>query len=347
MRCTRLPVCFSALLLASLSVFGQQSSECLQRTVTVGIVDDHGTVPHDLISRNFTLTYGRKSVSLPTAVYSEGPRRVMVLLDVSGSMRGPEAKQHSKWEIARAAARSLFSSLPTGSAAGLLTFTDKIKTRAPLSIDRRLAEEWLDNDTAHQVPTLKGRTAMYDAIEDALKQLEPTEPGDAIYIITDAGENASAIRRSRVENSLAAAGIRLFAFLLASPEPMPFETDGASELQLLAINSGGFVQIASPKDVRRGQPLTQGVPAIDFRAQYSNDSGFAYDEPTREQIRLHTNLLNLWISSFYLLTFQTQEAAKPKHLDITVVDSQGHSRKDLTLAYSHIPPDCAIVPTHH
>jgi hypothetical protein len=230
-----------------------------------------------------------------------------------------------------------------------MTFADRVEMPAPLSADRRLAEEWLDSNTAGQAVSVKGRTAMYAAIEAAEKQLEPTQPGDAIYIITDAGENASKVRGSDVEKSLVAAGIRLFAFLLVSSGPRTEEeTEGTNELQLLVVSSGGFTQVVWPKDMRLGQALTQGMPAYAWTIQHPVDSGLAFDNPTLEQIRLHANLLNRWISAFYLLTFQTPEGmVKPKHLDVKVIDSQGHTRKDLTLAYSRTLPPCAIVPAQH
>jgi hypothetical protein len=338
-----LPVCFSAILFALTSIFAQQSSDCLQRTVLVGIVDDRGVVPGDLTSNSFSATYGRRPVTSLTTVYSEGPRRVMVLLDTSGSMRGPEAKKrYPKWEIARAAARSLLASLPAGSAAGLITFTDKIDVRAPLSVDRHPAEEWLGNEVTGQVVSLRGPTAMYAAIEAAKKQLEPTQPGDSIYIITDGGENASRIAASKVERSLVFAGVRLFAFLVNSSGLETTQTiDGTSELRLLVTQSGGFMQVVWP-----GKALTQAVPAFAWTNQDFTDSGLAYDAYTSQQINLHTDLLSRWISAFYLITFETPEG-KPKHFDVKLVDPRGHARKDLTMAYSHTLPACATVTAQH
>lgn len=348
-RPRKLPACFCALLLATPSAFGRQGSNCSQRMAIVGIAGDHGIVPPDLTSRNFTLTYGHGLASSPKAVYSEGPRRVMVLLDASGSMRGPEAKRHPKWEIAHAGARSLLTSLPVGSAAGLMTFAGRVEMPVPLSADHRLAEEWLDNNTADQAVSVKGRTAMYGAIEAAEKQLEPTQPGDAIYIITDAGENASKVRGSDVEKSLVAAGIRLFAFLLVSSGPRTEEeTEGTTELQHLVDGSGGFTQVVWPKDAGLEQGITQGTPAYARTMQHPADSGLAFDNFTEEQIQLHANLLNRWISAFYILTFETPEGkVKPKHIDVEVIDSQRHTRKDLTLAYSRTLAPCVIVPAQH
>jgi len=351
MRLSKALVCRLCVLLFTLPSLGQQPSACLQRTLMVGIADDHGVVPPNLTSKNFRITRRGRAVSSLRAVYSEGPRRVVVLLDISESMHGPEGKHSPQWEIARAAARSLLASLPSSSAVGLMTYADKTETRAPLSGDRRLAEEWLDSNPGHQLASLKGHSAMYDAIEAAEKQLEPTQPGDVIYIITDAGENASKIRGSKVEKSLAEAGVRLFAFLLVPSGPgTSDEIDGANELRLLAIHSGGFMQVVLANDARRGEanPVNpeQMRPlwhAFVRKGQLPVSSGMAYDASTQEQIRLHTDLLNRWISSFYFLTFQIPEGElKPIHLDVAVIDSQGHKRNNMTLAYSRTLTPCAI-----
>ncbi|MFY9792298.1 MAG: vWA domain-containing protein [Candidatus Sulfotelmatobacter sp.] len=329
------------------SVRGQQSSDCLQHTVLVGIVDDRGAVPVNLTSKSFKATYGHRSVSSLETVYSEGPRRVVVLLDTSGSMRGPEATRYPKWQIARAAARSFFASLPSNSAADLMTFTDRSKVQAPLSVDHRLAEGWLDNDAADKVPSLRGRTAMYAAIEEAEKQLQPALPGDAIYIVTDGGDNSSRVSGPEVGKSLLASGVRLFAFLVVSSAGprIAAEIDATNELTRLVTDSGGFMQIIWPKDVRLEQV---GVPAYARTTQDPVDSGLALDTHTLEQIKLHADLLSRWISAFYLLTFQTPDgSAKPKHFKVKIVDSQGHPRKDLTIAYSYTLPACASVPAPH
>jgi len=337
-----------ALLFAVAPLLGEEPSDCSLPTLLVGVADDHGAVPANLTSVNFRVTHrGRPTGSL-RAVYTEGPRRVIVLLDMSGSMRGPEAKRYPKWEIARAAARSLIASLPSSSAAELMTFTKSVEIQAPLSVDHRLAEAWLDNDAARQVASVKGPTAMYAAIEAAEKQLQPTQPGDAIYVVTDGGENASRVSGSKVEKSLLSSGVRLFAFLVISSGLKTIqEIDGTSELRVVVADSGGFMQTAWPKTVGPEQASTPGVSAYAWTSQLPSGSGLAFDDFTREQIQLHTNLLSHWISAFYLLSFQMPEGmSKPKHLDVTVIDSQGHARKDLTLAYSHAAP-CAIAPTSH
>jgi hypothetical protein len=229
-----------------------------------------------------------------------------------------------------------------------MTFTKSVEIQAPLSVDHRLAEAWLDNDAARQVASVKGPTAMYAAIEAAEKQLQPTQPGDAIYVVTDGGENASRVSGSKVEKSLLSSGVRLFAFLVISSGLKTIqEIDGTSELRVVVADSGGFMQTAWPKTVGPEQASTPGVSAYAWTSQLPSGSGLAFDDFTREQIQLHTNLLSHWISAFYLLSFQMPEGmSKPKHLDVTVIDSQGHARKDLTLAYSHAAP-CAIAPTSH
>lgn len=66
--------------------FGQDGHSCLQRTVIANVVDDRGITPADLTRENFKITYKGQTANPLNVAYTKGPRRVMVLLDVSGSM---------------------------------------------------------------------------------------------------------------------------------------------------------------------------------------------------------------------------------------------------------------------
>src|SRR5205807_1903604 len=102
------------------AIFSQNPSNCLQQTVLVDVVDNHGRVPTGLTKDSFRFTYRGHSITPQNAVYSEGPRRVLILLDMSGSMRDRAA-----WTLARTAAWEVASNLPAGSQVGLMTFSER------------------------------------------------------------------------------------------------------------------------------------------------------------------------------------------------------------------------------
>jgi len=168
--------------LGVLAAFGQEVLPCQQRTMIANVVDDRGITPTDLTRENFKIAYKGRTANPLSVVYTDGPRRVVVLLDVSGSMN---RQGTGKWEVARAAAGELVAALPPGSKASLTTFSEKTEIRAAMSVDRGPLRDWLNGESAR--PSPHGHTAMYAAIQSAIEQLQPPEPGDAIYIITDGG----------------------------------------------------------------------------------------------------------------------------------------------------------------
>jgi hypothetical protein len=325
------------------SLIGQNDDACLRRTVIASVVDEGGFLPRDLGKGNFRGTYHGKTINVLSVAYTEGSRRVVILLDVSGSMRGRETDKSDKWQIARAAASELVASLPPGSKASLITFTNKIHTEAALSTDFKPIQDWLNHDTARHPELLRGPTALYSAILAAVKALEPAERGDAIYVITDARENASQTRVSEVERALRTSGVRLFAFVLSAgsfinveePHPaadLPGEREGWAELLGMSRNSGGLMTALGEKAV------FPGVSPHSWR--------YIYDDLTKGQIRFYAHQFSQQITGFYSLTFQIPEdPTHPQHWELTVVDAGGHKRKDASVAYPRELSPCGKDPT--
>lgn len=206
-----------------------------------------------------------------------------------------------------------------------MTFSEKTEIRAAMSLDRKPIQDWLDGEYARRAESLHGHTALYAAIQSAIQQLQPAEPGDAIYVLSDGGENASHLSKSKVEDALASSGTRLFALLVPSGGFVTQEEQlGIEDLLQATADSGGF-----------SKALDLGQVAFPSVARVSND------DPTREKVKRHTQQFALEIAAFYSVTVQLPEdPSKPQHLEIAVVDSQGHKRKDLFVAYPHRVSPC-------
>jgi len=299
----------------------QDQNTCLQRTVTVNVVGSDGVPLRNLTRDDLKVRYGNHAPSILDLTYREASRRVVILLDVSGSMSGEQfGGGHDKWQIARTAAGELATSLPQGSQVALIAFAEKAVTEVPLSADPKLIYEWLNRETSRNPDHLKGETALYDAILTGRKLLEPAQDGDAIYVITDGGENASRARLSGVEKALAAAGVRLFAFLLAAGEVISIdEQAGIRDLDELTRNTGGWIV---------------SVDATHMSSNYSPLS-WRYDyEKAKGQIAFYAQLFSREISGFYQLKLQIPEdPRKPWRLEVELTDTHGQRRKDVTLAY--------------
>ncbi len=303
-------LCTLSLLVPSLAA--QSENACLQPALIVNVVGNNGSLPGDLKKDDFRVTYHGRGVTVTNLNYTEGPRRVIILLDTSGSMSGQSTGKSDTWQIARAAVWELVASLPARSKTSLATFSDKTQTEVPLSADRKPIQEWLNRETTRHPESLRGQTALYKAILAGAKALEPTEPGDAIFVVTDGGENASRARLPEVEKALRTSGIRLFAFVLTGGQlGTPEELAGIEDLHRVCKNSGGFV--------------------TDL---------YIYKE---DQVRSDAQQLSRLISGFYSLTLQLPESStKPQHLELDVVDTGSRKRKDVALAYPRELYPCSV-----
>lgn len=295
-----------------------QNSECAERTF-IASVFDHGILPAGLTTENFQINYGGKNLTPKFVSYSEGPRRVMLLLDMSGSMKSAQGNA-TKWRVAREAASDLLRALMPGSKAALITFSTTVQTQAPLSANPSPIDDWLNSGKAMKADVVKGRTALYDAIESALNQMRPFEPGDAIYIVTDGGENASATRRSKLQEAVRESGVRLFTLMLPTDRyASPIEFADRENLTALSNESGGFVRW-----------LDTGIGVL------------AFDERLRQELRVQAAQLSLQISGFYALAVNFSEnPPKNKRWEVTLLESGKH-KKDAWVGYPHEVPPCQV-----
>jgi hypothetical protein len=308
-------VCLPALL------FAQSAPGCKDRVVITGVLDARGVPVKNLAVTDFTAIYRGKPLTVVSSEYRENPHaRVRVLLDVSASMRGESSSD--KWKIAHAVASDFVSSAPTGMGVSLWSFSSAVQEKFEASDGRQPIQDWLASSAVRAGSEVKGRTALLDAIVASIHELSPAQPGDAIYVITDGADNVSKTNSSQVERWLLDSGIRLFAFLL--PDPIPAQEERLNQLDLDEL-------------VRRSGGLLANLDALPTGMR----GDYVYDEKTARAIGSATGPLTTQITNFYVLIVAgVDDSAKPKDLNLNVVDAQGHKKKDIVLTYSHRPVGC-------
>jgi VWFA-related protein len=107
-----------------------------------------------------------------------------------------------------------------------------------------------------------GRTALYDSIGSAIRELRNEQNRRAIVVLTDGGDTSSVATYSEVESQAKLAGIPIY--FIAFGSEAEFGTD-LEKMKFLAGETGGFVAQASADN------LPQKYAAIekDLRAQYA------------------------------------------------------------------------------
>ena len=209
-------------------------------SILANVIDRNGRPVRDLTKDQFQIKVDGRPVGHLEATYGVAPRRIVVLLDMSASMSGEIAT--NKFEIAREAIKDLLEDPPDDVSIALVTFSNQVHDVFDFSQSRNSMARWLEEGSGKQgSPQVHGRTALFDAMQTAGKLFVPPCPGDALYLISDAGDNSSHVRPEEVRELLVRSQIRLFVFLLADPIPFPDEETGKDAVEEIARATGGFV----------------------------------------------------------------------------------------------------------
>ena len=169
-----------------------QDGACLQRVVVVNVVDEEGNPVKGLTAADFRGKFRGKPVKIVSVEPASDAPRIVVLLDVSDSMT-----EGNRLELARTAAADLISDVPKGQRIALLLFSEEVTQKVGFGENRGFLLARVAR-ADHEASGKKRRTALLDAILEALAVLGTPQSGDAIYVITDAGENLSEAKRKDV-----------------------------------------------------------------------------------------------------------------------------------------------------
>jgi tight adherence protein B len=122
-------------------------------------------------------------------------REVILVLDVSGSMRG------DRIVAARKAAQDYVKALPPDVKVGLVTFNDTVQVGIAPTADRAAVSAAIQSVKAGQ------KTALYDGLMKGLDQVGTGGEGARVLILSDGGDTASAATLPDVTARVASAGV--------------------------------------------------------------------------------------------------------------------------------------------
>jgi Ca-activated chloride channel homolog len=216
-------------------------------SVSAVVRDKKGRFVSDLSRDDFIVVEGgERRPIIGFQSEADGPIRVAVLFDISGSMRvGTKAVD------ARQAARHIFSSLKSGDQAALFAFDTQLDRVTGFTKDFKGLEQKLDH-----VEQPFGQTSLYDAIAETARDIANSSGGEgkamqraAIVVLTDGIDTKS--RLTAPEVSAIASGIDVPVYVVAvmSPVDDPRNADYgtgsmSSGLHDLAKWTGGDLFIA-------------------------------------------------------------------------------------------------------
>lgn len=231
-----------ALILSSALCLSAQEAPCSTRTLLVNVLDQKGWPVNGLGRERFRAKYRGHAVEITSVADTIRPRRVVLLLDASGSMQDG---WQSKTEQMLAA--DVVRDGIAGTSFALMVFSSRVQDETNFAQNSDILAKKVKHlsDAFEAIPKNERKTALFDTIIGALDELSPARPGDIVYALTDGGDNTSVHRAAEVERRLLAAGVRLFAFLLVD-SPMlrgrtAEETQGPGVMSELCRHTGGVL----------------------------------------------------------------------------------------------------------
>jgi hypothetical protein len=191
---------------------------------------------------NFEVKVPHRVISNIKAFVAQGPRRIVILRDTSESIAGKNAQALSLEVV-----KDLAETSQASDQLSLIDFSDKSQTTIDLQ-DRNAFSKQFNDLKLTTLPKPKGHTAIFDAIEAAVIDLQKSpRDGDSILVITDGEDNTSKIRPEKLKRHLLTAEIRVYWLALADPYLRTQEQEvSQSEMTHLLADTGGQVMAVAP-----------------------------------------------------------------------------------------------------
>jgi VWFA-related protein len=217
-------------------------------SVSAVVRDRKGRFVGNLERKDFIVAEaGQVRPILDFRAQADGPVKLAMLFDISGSMRvGTKAVD------ARQAARHVFGALKTGDEAALFSFDTRLDRVTPFTSDLASLDAALD-----RVQSPYGQTSLYDAIADTARLVAAEGPGkgrvpqrSAVVVLTDGIDTRSRMTSDQVSTLASSIDIPVYIVAVVSmiDDPRraigtPPEMTGA--LPDLARWTGGEMFVAS------------------------------------------------------------------------------------------------------
>lgn len=258
MRCPAITLTALAVLCAPFVLNAQESSQPQPKfrssvdvvSVTAVVRDRKGRFVRDLDRGDFVVSErGQQRPILDFRSESDGPIKIALLVDISGSMR-----VGSKAVDARQAARQLFSGLRKTDSAALFSFDTRLDRVTGFTSDIAALDAAMDN-----VQPPYGQTSLYDAVAETARAVvtEGARDGSlphrtAVVVLTDGIDTKSRMTPEQVSAIASAIDVPVYVLAVMSAVDDPRESpsdlqepDVRSALRNLAHWTGGEMFTAS------------------------------------------------------------------------------------------------------
>jgi len=228
-----------------------QEQPCTTRKLPVSFRDAQNLPLQNFSVSDLEAKVQGKPVRIVSLEADPRPHRVVLVLDSSASMASVE-EETPLWKLGVSLARHFFDVNSQRAHLAMLVFnnqvTDEINFSQGNSVVGEKLQQIAENRDFVKIH-IKGKTALRDAILQAILMLDHPTSADAVYVLTDGGDNASHNSVEELNRRLAVTSVRVFAVLLQRNLPYrnrtPEEEMGPQDLSEIAHKSGGEILTAA------------------------------------------------------------------------------------------------------
>jgi hypothetical protein len=297
------------------------AQDCTQ-TLPLNVVDQQtGNAVTPLQLEAFHARMGEVAIRI-TAISPVERRRVLVLVDTSGSMAPKNnvgSHQKEALEVTEQTLTELLKELPRGVSIAYGLFNDKAVFTEGFFSDFKQLQQAIAETRQKLEKQDEGGTALFDALQQATGRFETPQPGDTIVLLSDGGENKSKTTEGKFEKEMRRSGVRV-ALLFVNQRSTDYAAPFVPTIIELAHETGGAV----------------GIIDISDMSWASKKEGSSNREALR---RFWTQQ----ILNGYLMQVQTPATlVKPRKWKLTIGAKNNAELKHVTIQYPAKLAPCAV-----
>jgi len=287
------------------SVICAQTGTSSARVIALGMQDQRGQFVEGIQSEQILVT--QPVARIQHLELDSAPRRILLLLDTSGSMGN---YQTLSWSNVAEFTRRFTRQRDGDDAIGLDTFAEKDQVLVPFTADSQLVVTHLDEVKNSGM----GRTMLGNALTQILARKEnQLRFGDAIVLVSD-GDRSQDDKTdfARLRDALIRGGIRICLVRVPSIIPTDATVD-ATDVSSLVSDTGGIeLDMAGTMPVQLGNGVRVNSQALDSNAK----AAYAF------------------VRAYYQVSLEVSGTlGKPNRLHLEVVDQKRRKLKGVKLNY--------------
>lgn len=307
---------FAVILMAAVC-FPSQAQE--RRVIPVSVVDKDGNIVEGLTAKNFRGKFRGKEVIMLSARLDTGPRRIAVLVDTSTSMKDFPKVYSAAWN----AAHDTASKLSKSHSVSLFTFAEKLKQEIGFGAKSEELSEKIIN-LANNQSSHKGKTALFNAIQDVFTHIDEQSFGLVVYVITDADSNKGNSNLDHIARIASEWGARLYFVCLPSYKMVDVGFYATNSCRQLAELTGGIAYSAVTRLDVAGSTL----------AGLHHHAG---EILSVERVLTENRKLLSSMETVYRMEIEIpRRVDKPRKWKLEVVDERGKKMKGVKIYYPRL-----------